>query len=178
MGIIIFLANMIRPILFTIVLLAAFDSTFSQVTPPPTVLKVDITKYAGRWFEIARLDIMGTTGCSCSEALYTLIDQKTVSLKNWCIKEGKLNFIEGFGYPLDETNAKLEVKFPFHTGSYYILKLDTNYQWAVVSDKNRGSFFILSRTQTLDAVTLRNLVKFGQSLGYSVDKLIYRETYC
>eukprot|EP01015_Nassula_variabilis_P027026 TRINITY_DN546_c0_g2_i4.p2 TRINITY_DN546_c0_g2~~TRINITY_DN546_c0_g2_i4.p2 ORF type:complete len:179 (+),score=34.02 TRINITY_DN546_c0_g2_i4:126-662(+) len=178
MGIIIFLANMIRPILFTLALLAAFDSTFSQVTPPPTVLKVDITKYAGRWFEIARLDIMGTTGCSCSEALYTLIDQKTVSVKNSCIKSGKLSQIEGLGYTLDQTNAKLQVKFPFNTGSYYILRLDPNYQWSLVSDKNRGSLFILSRTQRLDPVTLRNLVKYAQSLGYPVEKLVNRETYC
>ena len=125
--------------------------------PPLAVVdQVDVERYMGTWYEIARypnffqgLECVGTT------AEYTLRDDGKVQVVNRCREDtldGPERSIEGVARVVDtETNAKLKVGFfgPFE-GNYWIIDLDANYAWAVVGEPSRRYLWILSRTPSLD----------------------------
>lgn len=123
--------------------------------PLATVEKVDVARYMGRWFEIAKYPNSFESGCLNVTADYTLKDDGTVRVVNTCRSADGLtetNRIEGFATVADTaTNAKLTVYFFFPFGApYWIIELDENYQYAVVGDPSRSFLWILSRTPVMD----------------------------
>ena len=77
---------------------------------------------------------------------------------------------------LTVTNAKLKVSFfwPFY-GAYWILKLDENYQYAIIGEPSRKYLWILSRTPQMDTTLYLKLVKEIENFGYQSAKLIKTE---
>ena len=127
-----------------------------QKDPPLVVVAhVDTEKYLGRWYEIARYPHSFEEGCYAVTADYKLLDDGLIQVINRC-REGGLDgeLKEAFGKArvVDSlSNAKLEVSFfwPFY-GDYWIIDLDENYQYAVVSEPDRQYLWILSRTPTME----------------------------
>jgi apolipoprotein D and lipocalin family protein len=72
-----------------------------------------------------------------------------------------------------QTNAKLEVSFfwPFW-GDYWIIDLDSAYQWAVVGHPNRSYLWILSRQDTLDEEVLSGIKIRLQQQDYDLQELL------
>ncbi len=139
-----------------------------------TVSKVELDKYLGKWYEIARLPAGFQSGCNKTTATYTLLDNGNVSVLNECIKNGKYKKAKGTAKVVDkQTGAKLKVTFfwPFY-GDYWIIKLGENYDYAVVGTPNRKYLWILSRTQKMDEKLYSELVEFAKSKGFNVDRLI------
>lgn len=138
----------------------------AQEKPLRTVKYVDLKKYSGLWYEIAKIPnsfqdhcVKGTT------AKYTLTKDGEIEVVNSCIDEdGEVDDADGVARIVDKkTNAKLEVSFvsflgwrPFW-GDYWIIGLDENYQWAIVGTPNRKYGWILSRTPKLDDVTMEKI---------------------
>lgn len=136
-----------------------------------TVDYVDLNKYTGRWYEIAKYPNLFTLGCTCTTADYGLNDDgKSVSVFNNCtiaFTDFKNN-INGNATVVDtETNAKLKVKFPSvpgPAGDYWIIDLvdfddNTPYDFSVVTDPKRENLFILSRTPYLDTYKKRSALR-------------------
>lgn len=120
-----------------------------------TVDYVDVNQYLGRWYQISRKPLwFEPRNCMCTQQTLTLLEDGVVGVYNSCNEgapDGKLREISGTATNDDpETNAKFTVDFnqPFK-GSYWIIGLDPQYRWAVVSDKNEYSLYILSKTPTL-----------------------------
>jgi apolipoprotein D and lipocalin family protein len=125
----------------------------------PTVVPfVDLNRYAGQWYEIAKIPnpfqkkcVMNTT------AEYTLLNDGKISVVNRCIKEnGKTITARGIAKTADTaTSAKLKVSFVslfglrLFWGDYWIIGLDQDYRWAIVGDSGRKYGWILSRTPEL-----------------------------
>lgn len=120
-----------------------------------TVDFVDLDRYDGRWYEIAKFPNPFEQGCTCTTADYELINGQ-VNVLNSCILSttGDVNDITGNAVVVDTaTNAKLlltldGVPFP---SNYWILDLvglsdNKPYQFAVVGEPSRQNLFILSRT--------------------------------
>ena len=141
-----------------------------------TVDYVDIQKYKGTWYEIARFEHFFEKGCKNVTATYEIKDDGKIKVINKCtnIKNGKLKEAIGEAYAIDDTNSKLKVSFfkPFY-GDYWIIDLDKNYNYALVGSPNREYLWILSRTKTINTeIKNRILQKVSISKFYK-DKFIW-----
>ena len=142
-----------------------------------TVAHVDLERYVGRWYEIARFPHWYEAGCTAVTATYTKRDDGSIVVENACRKgapAGPLKVTRGVAHVVDtESNAKLEVKFfPFAKGPYWIIDLDdADYRWAVVSEPRMHALWILSREPTLDDEVFRRLCAKLDERGFDMTKL-------
>lgn len=143
---------------------------------PAVVAEVDFQRYSGIWFEIAHKKNFYQRNCSYSTAEYKVLSATEVSVHNICYKKnGKTNSIDGVATVKDlNVPAKLKVKFNFfQRGDYWIVDLDSNYQWAVVSAPKKKSLFILSRTAPMNPALLEEILMRLQSRGFDTDKFVF-----
>lgn len=148
----------------------------SRHAPLPTVERVELPRYAGLWYEIARLPSRFQDKCaSDTTARYSLRDDGRVTVVNTCVKaDGSETRIEGVARVVDPaTNAMLRVSFfwPFW-GDYWVLQLDPEYRHALVGTPSRSYLWILSRTPRLDEDTVRQLLATAQELGFDTSRII------
>ena len=143
--------------------------------PLATVEKVDINRYLGTWYEIARFDHSFERGCSHVTATYALKENGDIKVLNRCIDEtGQEDIAKGSAFSTTPENNKLKVTFfwPFY-GNYWILMLDKKYSYAVVGDPSRNYLWILSRSKSLNKKSLDTIIKKLPSLGFDTSKLIW-----
>jgi len=123
--------------------------------PLQTVPYVDLSKYVGKWYEIASFPQSFQKGCHCTTAEYTISKKGYVIVENRCnidSTNGKLSIAKGKAFVVENSgNAKLKVQFfwPFKA-KYWIIELADDYSYAVVGHPNREYLWILSRTPTMD----------------------------
>ncbi|RYU78172.1 lipocalin family protein [Hymenobacter persicinus] len=148
-------------------------------TELPTVPHVDVHRYMGLWYEVARLPTRYEKDCQHVTAEYRLMPDGKVSVLNTCHKhelEGPVEKVKGTARVVDKTtNAKLKVSFfwPFE-GDYWILDLDHHdYQYALVGEPGRKNLWILSRKPHLERAWRDQLVAKGRELGFPVENLIF-----
>jgi len=162
-------------------------STEPELPTLQTVTSVDLTRYAGTWYEIARLPMWFQQDCVASQAIYTLLENGNVGVKNSCLTtSGDQKQAQGVATVVDEnTNAKLYVEFDNWAaklfsgwgsapteGNYWILYLDQGYRTALVGTPDREYLWVLSRTPTLDKAAYEKLVNLGKQKGYLTANLI------
>jgi apolipoprotein D and lipocalin family protein len=151
--------------------------------PLQTVASVDLTRYAGTWYEIARLPMWFQRHCIDSKAIYTIRPDGTIGVHNECATDtGGFDQVEGIATIVDpQTNAKLAVTFdnffarlvgPSRDGNYWILDLDPDYQTALVGTPDRRYLWMLSRSPHLDEATYQRVVRKAQQLGFPVSDVI------
>lgn len=154
-------------------------------TPPndlPTVDKVDLYRYAGLWYEIARLPNSFEKDLECVTANYTLLKNGKIEVlnKGYSTRKGAFKSSKGKAWRSDEKYpGRLKVSFfwPF-AGDYYIISLDKDYQYALVGDPSRKYLWILSRTQQLDESIQSNLIKIARANGFETDQMIRVQHNC
>ena len=135
---------------------------------------VELSKYLGKWYEIAHLPFKFEDGCSDITATYTLLKDGKVGVLNQCIKNGKAKAAKGKAKVIDKaTNAKLKVTFfwPFY-GDYWIIRLGNDYDYSVVGTPNRKYLWILSRNPKIDDKLFSQLIEFVKSKGFDIRSLI------
>ncbi|HEY8399641.1 MAG TPA: lipocalin family protein [Cytophagaceae bacterium] len=147
--------------------------------PPLKVCnKVDLQRYSGQWYEIARLPNRFENDCFNSKASYSFNPDGSIKIINSCHDEkGKTKFIEGTAFVSDkETNARLKVRFswPF-SGDYNILKVGKNYDYALVGTESRENLWILSRNEFLDMNIVEELLEVAEQQGFNTRRLILRK---
>jgi apolipoprotein D and lipocalin family protein len=166
---------MFRKIILVVV--AIFFVGCSQKYPPlDTVEKVDIQKYKGTWYEVARFEHFFEENCKNVTATYELKEDGDIKVINRCtdITSNEKKEATGVAYSVDDTNSKLKVSFfrPFY-GDYWILDLEENYQYALVGSPSRELLWILSRTKTLSDKTKKSILEKLPSLGFDQSKFIW-----
>ena len=148
-----------------------------------TVPLVDLTRYTGTWYEMARLPMWFQRHCVDSKAIYTSRADGAIGVHNECVTDsGGHDQIEGVATVVDTTtNARLTVVFDnffarlfgsSREGNYWILALDPDYRTAVVGTPDRRYLWILSRSPHLDEPTYQRLVEQARRLGFPVSELI------
>lgn len=159
------------------VTLVATSQAFSQTSDEPKVVPyVDLNRYVGTWFEVGHLPNFFQNLCERSIAEYSLNEDGTINVLNTCVRnENVLTTITGIASVVDPAEpAKLVVDFGFfRKGDYWIIDLDKNYQWAVVSGPSKDSLFILSRTIPMADKTLKRIIKKLDKQGFDTSKIIY-----
>lgn len=138
---------------------------------------VDLSRYTGRWYEIARYPHKFQEDCFSSRATYTLRDDGRLSVLNECYEgpdRSSIRSAEGKARVVDkETNAKLKVSFfwPF-SGHYWIIDLGEDYEYAVVGHPEREYLWILSRTRVMEQEVYERILERLQEQHYDTSKLI------
>lgn len=159
-------------VLGSILLLAGCHWWGRPVAPPLAVVpSVDLSRYAGTWYEIAKYPNRFQRGCVGATAEYTLLpDGKRVEVVNRCreIDTGKERSVRGKARVVDPaTNAKLSVTFfwPF-SGDYWILAVGTEYEYAVVGTPDREYLWFLARTPAIGDDLYGRLVDLAHGRGF------------
>jgi len=137
--------------------------------------QVDLSRYLGKWYEIAHIPVFFQKGCAGgTTATYTLVKEGTVGVVNQCCtSDGQKKEARGRAWVVDKkTNAKLKVSFVsffgfyLFAGDYWIIDLGSDYEYAVVGHPSRNIGWILSRTPTLPADVLKGIGERLKAQGY------------
>jgi apolipoprotein D and lipocalin family protein len=145
--------------------------------PLQVVPYVDLKRYTGTWYEIARYPHSFQEGCVGSKATYTLRDDGKLSVLNECYEktfDGRLRSVKGKAWVVDkETNAKLKVSFfwPF-AGDYWIIDLGENYEFAVIGHPKRKYLWILSRSKEINGELYETIISRLKDKQYDTSRLI------
>ena len=161
-------------VFFSIILLFLGGCVEKEKLPPPKTMNyVNLTKYQGVWYEIARLPNYFEKGCLKPQANYTLKDNYIEVLNQCRLKNGKIKQVKGKAWPIDKTNSKLKVQFfwPFR-GDYWILYINPGYKYALVGVPSRQYLWILARKPMIIKDNYDKLVKIAEQQGFKVDKLL------
>lgn len=153
----------------------------ADVTPVPSV---DLARYAGRWFEIAKYPNRFQKNCARNTtAEYTLRDDGRMTVTNRCRRpDGSRIEAVGVARPRNAArpDATFKVRFapaflsfiPKVWGDYWILALPPDYRYVVVGEPSRTYLWILSRTATMTEDDYRDAVAAAEANGYDGGKLV------
>ena len=139
-----------------------------------TVKELDILRYMGKWYEIARYDHSFEKGMTHVMTEYSMEKNGKIRVVN----QGKPKSIVGKGKQPDpkEYPGRLKVSFfLWFYADYYILELDEDYQYALIGSSSDNYLWILSRTPELEKVTLEKCLTNLKNRGYDTSKLIFIE---
>lgn len=144
---------------------------------PEPARPVDLQRYLGHWYEIARYDASFERGCEAVTAEYALRPDGLVRVLNTCrvgspwgrfrSSEGRAKIVPGSG------NAKLKVSFfgPFFFGDYWVLDHSDDYEWSIVGEPRGRYLWLLHRDATPLAETTNLLFERASQLGYDTTRL-------
>jgi apolipoprotein D and lipocalin family protein len=138
-----------------------------------TIPYVDLERYQGRWFEIARFPARFERHCAKNTIAEYTLHRGRLRIANACTSaKGEIIVTNGWAKPHDETNAKLHVRFgPLARGEYWILDLASDYSYAVVGHPSRRYLWILSRTPSLDEHEFARICERLWAFGYDAARL-------
>ena len=172
-------------VIFATLLASACSSGSSNFSKLETVPNVDLRKYSGEWYEIARIDHWFQKGCVNSKATYNIRSDGDIDLINTCDvgTDGKKKEAIGRAWVVDSaTNAKLKVQFPlrwiklpFLAGNYWIIELDDDYRHVMVGEDKREYLWILSRDKEMPTQTVAALIEKAKAKGFPVEDLVYQQ---
>ena len=142
----------------------------------------DIERYMGKWYEIERLPNKFEEVLEDITAMYILRDDGYITV----INEGRLiedksrvKQAKGKAWaPNPREPSKLKVSFvwPF-SGDYWVLRVDPDYNYALVGDPTGKYLWILSRERKLDPEIVLELKNYASILGFSVENMISGQSY-
>lgn len=143
--------------------------------PPQPAKAVELDRYLGKWYEVARYDMRFEKGCEGVTAEYSKRADGLIRVLNTCRQgglDGPVKTAEGKAKIVDTTtNAKLKVSFfgPFY-GDYWVLDHADDYSWSIVGEGSGKYLWLLSRRvpspADREALTAR-----AKALGYDVGML-------
>ena len=134
---------------------------------------LDLNRYLGDWYEIARFDHSFERGMDFCKATYTLREDGKIDVLNTGIKDGEPKEAKGKG-KLTDTPALLRVSFfgPFYA-DYRVMLLDSAYQYALIGSGSDDYLWILSRTPKLTDDVKTTILTEAKRRGYDTEKLIW-----
>jgi apolipoprotein D and lipocalin family protein len=171
-------------ILSTLLLVAAtLAPQHTQAQEVTTVAAVDLQRYAGKWYEIARFPNSFQKKCLADvSAEYKPRSDGNIDVVNRCkVEDGKTDEAIGLAKIVPGThNAKLQVRFapawlswlPLVWGDYWIISLDADYSLVTVGTPSRDYLWILSRTPTISAAQYEEAVNNATRQGFDTARLV------
>ena len=137
------------------------------------VAALDLNRYLGEWYEIARFDHSFERGIERAKANYMLNEDGTIKVVNSGIKDSKQKTAIGKGKTTD-TPGLLRVSFfgPFYA-DYRVMLIDKEYTRALVGSSSADYLWLLSRSPELSETAKAELLAEAQRRGYDTDKLIW-----
>ncbi len=166
----------------TFVLAASASAQTNKLPALQTVPNVDLSRYVGKWYEIAKYPNRFQKQCVANTtATYAMKAGGRLELINECVKkDGTGERAVGEAKIADKkTNAKLKVRFapgalsflPFVWGNYWIIDLDKDYGYVAIGEPKREYFWILARKPVLDDAVYQDIVRRAEAMGFSPAKI-------
>lgn len=165
-----------------LLLLVAIAPPAVANTRVSSVPQLDVSRYAGHWYEIARLPMPFQKDCARDvTAIYTLREDDLIGVRNACLTvKGKQIVAEGVARPVKGHPGRLQVSFapqwlsrlPFVWADYWVIDIDPGYTWAVVGEPGRDYLWVLSREPSMDRRLLEEIKARAVAMGYELDRLI------
>ena len=141
-----------------------------------TVEFVDVERYMGKWYEIAKFPQRFEDGLVGITATYSPLPNGKVRVLNSGYVgdfNGRLKTANGKAWVVDrKTNAKLKVSFfwPF-AGDYWIIELGKDYEYAVIGESTRQYLWILSRTPRMDEHLYEGILERLKESGFDISRI-------
>jgi apolipoprotein D and lipocalin family protein len=169
---------------FLILMTVASNAQEKFTQPLEVVPSVDLNRYVGTWYEIARMPFKYQSQCVGDvTATYTLLEDGTIKVVNRCRKEnGEIDEAEERAKLASDNgpNTKLKVRFApaflswlrFVWGNYWIIDLAADYSYAVVGEPDRKYMWVLSRTPAMDETTFQGILDRAKGKGHDLTGLI------
>jgi apolipoprotein D and lipocalin family protein len=169
-----------------LLLTAAMVAKANNETQPPlkVVSSLDLSRYNGLWYEVARLPNSFEKKCVADvTAQYSPLPDGRIQVVNRCRKaDGEITEAKGVAQRAEKNgpNSRLKVRFapsflsflPFVWGDYQVIDLAPDYSYALVGEPGRKYLWILSRTPQMDESTLSKLTERAAAQGFDVSKLM------
>lgn len=143
-----------------------------------TVKQLDISRFMGKWYEIARYEHTFEKGMTHVTAEYSLESNGKIRVVNKGIKNGEPKEIVGKAKQPNPTEYPGRLKVAFFLwfyADYYVLELDENYQYALIGSSSDKYLWILSRTPEMPKEKLDEFLNNIRKRGYDLSKLIFVE---
>ena len=175
------MTSIINAFTFAMIVFTGVFQVSAQDNPPSTPLRtvprVELSRYVGKWYEIAKYPNRFQKQCAGNTAAtYTLKENGRIKVKNECLTySGELESAVGEAKIVDKTsNSKLKVRFApkfisflsFVWGDYWIIDLDADYRYVMIGDPGRDYFWILSREPEMSDVIYEQLLRKAESRGF------------
>jgi len=149
-----------------------------------SVPSLDLVRYAGRWYEVAKFPNRFQAKCAReTTADYTLLADGAIRVVNMCVRtDGSAIRAEGRAKLAHKGGAasQLKVRFapaflsalPMVWGDYWVLDLTDDYSAALVGDPGRDYLWILSRTPQLNDATYQRMIAAAAAQGFDVSRVM------
>jgi apolipoprotein D and lipocalin family protein len=159
----------------------------NQSHPLRVVESLDLGRYAGKWFEIARLPNRSQLHCACDVVVrYSLRSDGRIDVLNQCRRaDGQLHETRAIARRAGRgpNNAMLQIRsgpamFLFLRAvwdDYWIIGLGSDYTWAVVGAPDRARFWLLARAPHLSTLAYSQALEIGRSYGFDVERVVRTE---
>jgi len=161
----------------------AADGTAGAAAPLATIPSLDVKRYMGTWYEIAKFPNDFQKKCvGFTTATYSLREDGRVNVLNRCQRaDGSTDAADAIARQVGgATSPRLEVRFapailswlPMVWGDYWVIDLDPEYQLSAVSEPKREYLWILSRTPTVDPAAYDALLGRLRAKGLDMNRLV------
>ncbi len=170
-------SKILSVLIFTVILSVSVLAQNKNKPALQSVASVDLKQYAGKWFEIGKYPNKFQKKCIANTtATYTVKENGRIEVSNNCVlKDGTTETAVGEAKINDKkTNSKLKVRFapgalswlPFVWADYWIIDLDSKYQYVAIGEPKRSYFWILSRQSTMDDATYQSILRRAEVMGF------------
>lgn len=176
---------LVRRISGMALLAAAGASAKKPHKPLATVPHVDLARYAGMWFEVARLPLAAEAKCERDVTAHYEVQGDVIRVTNRCRRaNGRLATAVGRARVADpRTPARLQVSFapalldavPLVWSDYWILELTDDYSAAMVGTPDRKHLWLLARTPSLPGTVLSTFIARAEQQGFDTKRLAMTE---
>ncbi len=144
--------------------------------PLQTVSGIDLTRYSGKWHEIARYPNWFQRNCTGQvTAEYLPREDGSIAVLNACKRRGgSIEQVKGRATVVrGSRNAKLKVSFGGPIGGdYWVIGLDPAYQWALVGHPSRRYLWILARSPGMREELYAQIVQSAVEQGYDAGRIV------
>ncbi len=172
--------KLLVPGIALLVLVLFYNSCSRSTSAPPTVTRLDKSRYAGVWHEIARLPNPFEKDLVAAKATYGVNPDGAISVRNEGLKSnGKTTSIQGTAKPAEAgAPGKLLVRFDrfpanLFAGDYWILDVNDSYTRALVGSPDKKFLWLLSKNSADRSDDFTAQISKANSLGYDTEKLFF-----
>ncbi len=139
--------------------------------------QVDYDRFAGRWYEIARLPRPTQKDCYGTTSFYERDGEGALRITNECALgkfDGPYSGMKTSAtVPNASEPAKLSLKVGLYKGDYWVLEVGEKYDYAVIGHPSREYLWVLSRTPQLEPSALQSILERAKAKKFDVDRLEY-----
>ncbi len=155
-------------------LISALLMACMQDSKKYTVPSLDISRYAGVWYEVARFPHRFERDLQKVTATYSLLENGHIKVTNRGMNgKGKWKEVNGKAFVPDSAQpGKLKVQFfwPFRA-PYWVHRIDEGYRFALVGGPGSDYLWVLSREKSMPEQVYQDYLKTAQELGYDIARL-------